>query len=259
MGPNPSALGTPHERRPRPCLAVEPLQTLRPADHAMHSPLDRLRQRLDANARLAWHSHADPYAALVLDGDYEECGDGGRRRVGPGHLVIHPPFSAHANVVGRRGATVVNLPLTVAEALTLRSGVLSEPEAVVHRYMDDPVSVSDALRSGVTPVAQLDDIPDRLAAALALPGRVAIAEWGAVHGISARSVTRHFSAALGLPPAQFRWRARTHGALRALITTARPLVEIAHDWGFSDQAHMTRSIRRLTGRSPTAWRATVSD
>lgn len=225
----------------------------------MHPPIDRLRQRLDANARLAWHSHAAPYAALVLDGNYEESGDGGRRRVGPGHLVVHPPFSAHTDIIGRRGATVVNLPLTVTQALTLQSGLLSNPEAVLDRYMADPFSLGQVLGSSVTPVDQPDDMPDRLAAALALPGRVVIAEWGADQGISARSVTRHFSAAIGLPPAQYRWRARTHGALRAVVTTAQPLIGIAHDWGFSDQAHMTRSIRRLTGRSPSAWRAIVSD
>jgi AraC-like DNA-binding protein len=232
------------------------LQIRSSADGTMNSAIDRLLQRLDAGASLPWHSHDIPYAALVLDGGYEEAGDGGRRRVGPGHLVIHPPFSAHTDTVGKRGATIVNLPLTVADALTLQSGALADPEAVLRRYADDASCIAEALRSGVASVAGPDDLPDQLAAALELPGGPGIAEWGAAHGCSSRSVTRQFSAAFGVPPAHYRWRARTRGAWYALITTDQTLVQIAHDWGFSDQAHMTRSVRRLTGSPPSAWRRT---
>ena len=51
---------------------------------------------------------------------------------------------------------------------------------------------------------------------------------------------------------QFLERLETWG----LITgTAEPLAGIAAEVGFSDQAHMTRDVKALTGKTPGAWRA----
>jgi quercetin dioxygenase-like cupin family protein len=36
------------------------------------------------------HYHWLPYAAVVLSGGYEEAGDGGRRHVRPGDVLIQP-------------------------------------------------------------------------------------------------------------------------------------------------------------------------
>jgi AraC-like DNA-binding protein len=42
--------------------------------------------------------------------------------------------------------------------------------------------------------------------------------------------------------------------LRAIRTTDASLVDIAAQFGFADQAHMTRSVKNLTARCPGAWR-----
>jgi AraC-like DNA-binding protein len=220
----------------------------------MATPIALQPQKLVPQATLAWHDHALPYAALVLDGGYVEAGDGGRRRTAPGHVVVHSPFSAHGDVVGHQGATVINLPLSMADALALHSGVVADPDELLRRYADDPASLGAALRSSVTEVPGLDDLPDRLASALDGVGAVRLVEWADAHWVSPRTLTRQFTAAFGIAPAHYRWRARARRAWRSLLATELPLAAIAHDCGFADQAHMSRSIGQLTGRPPFWWR-----
>lgn len=40
---------------------------------------------------------------MVLSGGYEEAGEGGRRRVAAGDVIVHHPFEAHLNRVSSRG------------------------------------------------------------------------------------------------------------------------------------------------------------
>jgi hypothetical protein len=47
---------------------------------------------------------------------------------------------------------------------------------------------------------------------------------------------------------------RRNAALRYIRAGATPLSAIAADAGFSDQAHMTRTIAELTGNPPSHWR-----
>lgn len=211
-------------------------------------------QKLAPRAHLGWHSHSEPYAALVLAGGYAESGDGGRFLAEPGHVVIHSPFSAHADRIGARGAIVVNLPLAMTDSLSLRSGVVADPEGILRRYAEDPSTLGETLRASLAPRPLADDLPDRLAAALEQPDGIGIADWAVANAVSPRTITRHFTAAFGIAPAHYRWRARVRAAWRSLVTTDLPLITVAHDWGFADQAHMSRSIRDLTGRPPSWWR-----
>jgi len=48
---------------------------------------------------------------------------------------------------------------------------------------------------------------------------------------------------------------RTRQAWRAIRATGMPLAAIAAECGFSDQAHMTRSVKTVSGRCPSAWRS----
>ena len=225
----------------------------------MKLPTAFLPQKLAPKAQLDWHSHDEPYAALVLAGGYAESGDGGRFLAEPGHVVIHTPFSAHADRVSANGAAVVNLPLAIADSLTLRSGIVADPEGILRCYAEDPSSLGETLRAHLIPRQLEDDLPDRLAAALEQPDAVGIADWAVANAVSPRTITRHFTAAFGIAPAHYRWRARVRAAWRALVTTDQPLIAVAHEWGFADQAHMSRSIRHLTGRPPSWWRKRLSD
>jgi AraC-like DNA-binding protein len=49
-------------------------------------------------------------------------------------------------------------------------------------------------------------------------------------------------------------RRRVERAQGLMLSTARPLRDIAAECGLADQAHLTRLFRRIVGESPAAWR-----
>ena len=57
------------------------------------------------------------------------------------------------------------------------------------------------------------------------------------------------------PPGRMIRHARLARAADLLVTTERPIAEIAHLVGYVDPAHFTRSFKRKFGRTPTAHRA----
>ena len=72
--------------------------------------------------------------------------------------------------------------------------------------------------------------------------------------IGKQTVSRGFTRIYGISPATFRAEIRARKAFRQIVQTAESMVEIASVIGFSDQAHMTRAVRALTGATPTHWR-----
>jgi hypothetical protein len=76
---------------------------------------------------------------------------------------------------------------------------------------------------------------------------------GAVAGepqpVSDRSVQRHFQRVLGMRPHELRQILRAADALAALERGARP-IDVAQQFGYADQAHLTRSLQRFIQRTP---------
>lgn len=69
-----------------------------------------------------------------------------------------------------------------------------------------------------------------------------------------RQLQRLLHAELGHSPSAEIQRARVETAKRLLCEGTAPLAEIADTCGFSDQAHMTRAIRKATGSTPSQFR-----
>ena len=67
---------------------------------------------------------------------------------------------------------------------------------------------------------------------------------------SLRTVQRRVRRATGLTQSAIRQIARAHQAVDALGHGA-PVAEVAVGLGYADQAHLTRSLRRLVGQTPT--------
>ena len=76
-------------------------------------------------------------------------------------------------------------------------------------------------------------------------------------GVSARSLERLLSTRTQRGPLWWRHLARARRCARALAGDV-PLVELAADHGYADQAHMTRDLRRWFGASPSRLRAMPS-
>lgn len=67
---------------------------------------------------------------------------------------------------------------------------------------------------------------------------------------SPRSIQRHFLRATGMTQNAFRQIQRARRAA-ALLQKGLPAVEVAFEAGYSDQPHMSRSLKYILGRNPT--------
>lgn len=74
-------------------------------------------------------------------------------------------------------------------------------------------------------------------------------------GCSPHHLSRSFSQVTGSGVARYRNRIRVSAAVERIETGEPDLAALACDLGFADQAHLTRTVRALTGRPPSAWRA----
>jgi AraC-like DNA-binding protein len=201
------------------------------------SPIDII----ESGVSFPRHAHAAPYAAVVLSGGYEEAGDGGRYRAEAGDVLIHAAFSAHLDRGPDRRTTVLNLPLPLLWARTSSRMRIDDADAVARlAERDSRAAVALLLESLYCGHDGLDDEADALAQALTRRDAVAVAEWSRRRDLARETVWRRFRAAYG-------WR--------RLAESAEGASDIALVEGFADQAHMTRDIRALTGRTPGQWRA----
>jgi len=73
-------------------------------------------------------------------------------------------------------------------------------------------------------------------------------------GVSPYRLSRGFSRELGMSLTHYRNRVRVGRALERLAAGKPSLGVLAADLGFSDQAHLTRTVRAHVGRTPSALR-----
>jgi AraC-like DNA-binding protein len=108
--------------------------------------------------------------------------------------------------------------------------------------------------------AQIDKREDiRLGVVIALMTRrlgkpVPNAEMARSAGMSVRAFERTFLREYGQPPQQYLKRLRVQTACRLLVDTRESLAAVALRCGFSDQSHLTREFRRVTGLTPGSYR-----
>ncbi|WP_345571355.1 helix-turn-helix domain-containing protein, partial [Nonomuraea rosea] len=72
--------------------------------------------------------------------------------------------------------------------------------------------------------------------------------------VSPYQLSRAFTRELGISLTHYRNRVRVGRALDRLESGTTSLAALAADLGFADQAHLTRTIRRHVGHTPTALR-----
>jgi AraC-like DNA-binding protein len=212
-------------------------------------------QTIRASA-LGRHVHEEPYAALVLSGGYEEAGDHGRFQVRAGQVVFHEQFEAHLDRFSKTGALVLNLRLPIGCSYARGIARVADPDSVVRlaeRNCREAVNL--LLSIAMSEMPQPPDWPDELATALMRNPSLKLSQWGEKNGIAPWTVSRGFALVFGVSPEAFRARTRACQAFRLIHDTQAPFASIAAELGFADQSHMTRSIKRLTGIGPQAWRS----
>jgi AraC-like DNA-binding protein len=194
------------------------------------------------------HHHERAFAAIVLSGGYVEAGDTGRHRVGPGSVLLHRRFEAHLHHIGTGGAEVLVLELSCDPAVA--RGRVDDPDTIARLGERDAGAASVELFAQIRPTEQPPlDWPDLLARDLARDPTLDLRRWADGHGLHPGSLSRGFRSIYDVSPAHYRLVQRTRRALTLFGNTRTSLAEVAALAGFSDQAHMSRAVRQMTGRT----------
>lgn len=218
----------------------------------------RALQRISASY-FVHHSHDDAYAAVVLAGSYEEAGDHGRFQVAAGDVLLHDRFEAHVDRFSASGAVVLNLRLPAGSSFVPGLAKIADPDSIVRAAERSQTEALKLLLSTIQAKAAVyADWPDELAATLVDDPFLRLGCWAEDKGLPPWTVSRGFTQVFGISPEIFRARARARQAWRLIQTSKSPLAQIANDAGFSDQSHMTRSVKKLTALSPKVWRGAAN-
>jgi AraC-like DNA-binding protein len=197
------------------------------------------------------HRHSISYAAIVLEGCYIERGSAGRWVAEAGHVVAHRMFDSHCNHVLHENTRVLNVPMLPGMTLPPLFTV-HDPDALISAAQVGSKDVFELLQPAQILSSCEADWPDMLALALSSKP-FSISSWAENMGLASATVSRGFFATYGVSPSRFRLEAQTIRALQSFLNSSRPSADIAFECGFSDQAHLCRSLKEITGRTPSEW------
>jgi AraC-like DNA-binding protein len=168
---------------------------------------------------------------------------------------LHDRFEAHLDRFSQAGAVVLNLPLQTVHSFRQGVAKLADPDLIVTAAERSLLEATSLLLSNIEGAEpECSDWPDGLAAALMEDSSLVLSAWAEEQGLEPWMLSRGFQQVFGISAEAFRARTRARRAWKAILCTKTPLAEIAVDLGFSDQAHMTRSVKQLSGLVPGAWR-----
>lgn len=236
--------------------------------------------RYDASTHLPRHSHERAHLCFVLDGGYRETGpalDATRRR---GDVLFQPSGFEHTETHGTAGThLLIELaPTWLDRVATSRDG-LSVPidlpgsgfvASQVHRELRENDTTSTLVVEGLLlelvgrtlqgsarahrsrPLYRRvrDVLHDRFAE------RVDLDELATVVGVHPVHLARSFRKHHGCTIGDYVRRLRVDHACERLRSTDDPFAKIAADAGFADQSHLSRTLKRVTGFTPSRYRAT---
>lgn len=241
--------------------------------------LGLMQKRYPARLRMGRHAHDEWRFCLALRGSYTDSWRRGTRTRTPWQLSLHPAGEVHTTVF-HSSATCFHIELARhwRERLLGDFGITNEPHEFLagrlpllagqlydefrHADVCSPLILEGlaceligwtarALRrdgSGPPWVYKARDLlHDRFREPLRLQQ---VADELGIHPVHlARSFRREFGCTIG----EYVRRIRVEFVSRQLRTDAK-LTDLAFEAGFSDQSHLTRVFKRLTGLTPKQYR-----
>jgi AraC-like DNA-binding protein len=215
-------------------------------------------ERRSGNEFIAHHMHPEASVAVVISGSYEEAGDRGRFHAQAGDVVIHAPYDAHLDRFTFSGAHILNLPIIPHLEFGTGFGRIDNPDLIARVAERDLAQATDLLFSTFNEHSLFGlDWPEQLAQALSKNPELQLGDWAREFSLAEATVTRGFKQVFGIPPSRFRAHSRAKLAWYMINSSNVRLCDVAANLGFSDQAHMTRALRILTGKTPSICRAKV--
>lgn len=139
------------------------------------------------------------------------------------------------------------LARTVPSRHSLEAMVHTLPRLNTLSFLPVP-EAPDLRRGGLSPVLKnrvCEFIEEHISEKISLGALSSIA------GLSPNHFARAFQQSLGMPPHKYLLRRRVEHVEQLLRETQLPLSQIALAVGFSDQSHLARHFRRLTGMPPS--------
>jgi len=230
---------------------------------------------------LAMHEHSAPFFTYVLRGEFVERTGRMDRECARGSVIFHPPCDAHANAVGPRGTMSLNVEISPelwAELAGVSGQVLSgdvewlaaavwrefhRDDAAAELGMDEAVALlcaslrSEHQRTASISARRLALSAEYISQHLAPVPR--LAEVAQVAGVHPMHLARLFRQRYGYSMGEFVRRRRIAWACGQLASSDEGLAAIALAAGFADQAHFSRTFRRVTGCTPRWYRRHLSD
>ncbi|MCU0649979.1 MAG: AraC family transcriptional regulator [Gemmatimonadaceae bacterium] len=223
------------------------------------------------------HYHERPHLSLVLRGGDVEARARACTRREPGALAFYPAGdvhgsvsrdaeSIHANVefgpdffdtidvcaddvaarLARRHDAALLVLRTQAE---LCSGNTSHAALAIEAIVVDLVTPR---RSERAHPAWVDRVEEAL-----IDGwseRLSLSRLAAIGGVHPVTVSREFRRHVGTSLTAYLRRLRVSRSVPRITGGTTPLSQVAFEWGFADQSHLTRAMREETGFSPGALR-----
>ena len=229
------------------------------------------------------HTHGRAFFAFLVRGGYVENLD--RRQLGyrPFDLGFHPDSTRHADEIGADGTRFFLIELddpwlrrlrdagpTAALAPRLCTSENARLAARLYRAFRADDARAGLLIEGLVlellagllpePRIRHRDSPSWLRRVLDLlenesPRRIRLDSVARDVGLHPVYLSRAFRKLTGRSVSQHVAAARIRFAIRKLEESRLSLAEIALDAGFADQSHFTRTFRRETGQTPSAYRS----
>ncbi|MBV8638403.1 MAG: helix-turn-helix transcriptional regulator [Candidatus Eremiobacteraeota bacterium] len=228
------------------------------------------------------HQHEAPYFSLLLEGAYEEWGDGFHLRYEPYTLVFHAARTPHEDRMlgpcrffavdmlakwervidelgGARehvfelcGGDAMWLVLRLYREFLARADAGSEVEALLYELCAHVAKrpVDDLIEPRWLSVVDAD-VRERFSLPFDLAALASTA------GVHPTHLCRSFRRFRGRTISDAMIGARVQHVARRLSESDDSLVTIAAEAGFSDQSHMTRVFKRVTGAPPGEYRSAV--
>jgi len=162
---------------------------------------------------------------------------------GPSSTITPVPYRAGNRNVGirfHRGTYLTHLPAS-AMVDTTESLPMPGDETFLLAGLEFPLPTYDTVDEFIADLERLDLLNDDPVAMAALRGDEP--------ETSTRSVQRHVATSTGLSANRIRQIVRARQAAERLML-GDPILDVAHDLGYADQAHLTRDVKRLTGYTP---------
>lgn len=230
------------------------------------------------------HSHSAAYFCFVLQGDFEERFENGRRFCRPSSVIFHPSGEVHSDRFGKNEGRCFNFQLgdnwlrrirdysiVLDSPLEFQGGPLAQLFGRTYhefRYFDNisPLIIESlSLEIAVTAFrlprsSKRGQIPswlktvntmlhDKFSEQLSLN---LIAELIGVHPVHlARAYRVHYGCSIG----EYVRKLRIENASHALSSSDMAISRIAYDHGFSSQSHFTTTFKRVNRLTPSEYRA----